>query len=45
MKVRKEQTYVAPSMEVILIEAEQVILNGSNDIENIGDTLPDKDWD
>ena len=45
MKVRKEQTYVAPSMEVISIEAEQVILNGSNYIENIGDTLPDEDWD
>ena len=48
MKVRKEQTYVAPSMEVISIEAEQVILNGSNGsnyIENIGGTLPDEDWD
>lgn len=48
MKVRKEQTYIAPSMEVISIEVEQVILNGSNGsnyIENIGDTLPDEEWD
>ena len=45
MKVRKEQTYIAPSMEVISIEVEQVILNGSNDIENIGDKLPETDWD
>lgn len=42
MKIRKEQTYIAPSMEVISIEVEQVILAAST--EKIGDTLPDIDW-
>ena len=44
MKQRKEQTYFAPALEVISIEIEQAILNGSNTIENIGETLPEKDW-
>jgi hypothetical protein len=44
MKQRKEEIYIAPAMEVISIEVEQAILNGSNTIENIGNTLPEKDW-
>ena len=42
MKIRIEKTYIAPTMEEISIEVEQVILAAS--IENIGDTLPDIDW-
>ena len=42
MKQRKEQTYLAPTLEVISIEIEQNILTAS--IEKIGDTLPEKDW-
>ena len=42
MKVSKEPTYIAPTMEVISIEVEQVILAAS--IENIGDTLEEIDW-
>ena len=41
MKERK-QTYIAPDMEVIAIEVEQVILAAST--EDIGETLPDLDW-
>ena len=43
MKVKKEQTYIAPSMEVISIEAEQVILDAST--ENIGPTSDEIEWD
>ena len=43
MKVRKEQTYIAPSMEVISIEVEQVILDAST--ENIGPTSDEIEWD
>ena len=42
MKVRKEQAYIAPYMEVITIEVEQSVLAAST--EQIGDTLPDIDW-
>ena len=42
MKVSKEQTYIAPTMEVISIDVEQVILAAST--ENIGDTLEEIDW-
>ena len=44
MKERKEQNYISPEVQVVNIEIEQAILNGSNTIENIGDTLPEKDW-
>ena len=37
-----KQTYIAPDMEVIAIEVEQVILAAST--EDIGETLPDLDW-
>ena len=43
MKVRKEQTYIAPSMEVILIEAEQVMMGAST--EKIGPTSDEIEWD
>ena len=42
MKPRKEEIYIAPAMEVISIEVEQVILAAST--ENIGDTLEELDW-
>jgi hypothetical protein len=42
MKERKEQAYIAPYMEVISIEVEQVILAAST--ENIGVTLEELDW-
>ena len=41
MKQRKEEIYITPAMAVISIEIEQSILAAS--IENIGDTLPEKD--
>ena len=41
MKERK-QTYIAPDMEVIAIEVEQVILAAST--EDIGDFLPEQGW-
>ena len=37
-----EQTYITPAMSVISIEVEQSVLAAS--IENIGKTLPEKDW-
>jgi hypothetical protein len=42
MKPRKEEIYIAPAMEVISIEVEQVILAAST--EDIGDFLPELDW-
>ena len=42
MKQRKEEIYIAPSMEVISIEVEQAILSAS--IENIGGRNEDMDW-
>ena len=42
MKERTRQTYIAPDMEVIAIEVEQVILAAST--EDIGDFLPELDW-
>lgn len=42
MKERKEQAYIAPSMEVISLEIEQNILTAST--EKIGDTLDEIDW-
>ena len=42
MKERKEQAYIAPYMEVISIEVEQVILAAST--EDIGDFLPEQGW-
>ena len=38
----RQQTYIAPDIEVIAIEVEQAILADST--ENIGETLPDLDW-
>ena len=37
-----KQTYIAPEMEVVLIEVEQSIMTAS--IEDIGDILPEMDW-
>ena len=37
-----ENIYIAPEMEMISLEVEQVILAAST--ENIGDTLEDIDW-
>ena len=42
MKDRKEQAYVAPSIEVMFIDVEQSIMAGS--VEKIGDTLEELDW-
>ena len=39
-----EQNYISPSVEVVNIETEQCILNGSNTIENIGNRKEDIDW-
>ena len=36
------QTYIAPEMEVVLIEVEQSVMAGS--IENLGQTKPDIEW-
>ena len=42
MKDRKEQTYIAPSLEVMLIEVEQNILGAST--EEIGGENPEQLW-
>ena len=42
MKDRKEQTYIAPSLEVMLIEVEQNILGAST--EEIGGENPEQPW-
>ena len=42
MKDRKEQTYIAPSLEVMLIEIEQNILGAST--EEIGGENPEQPW-
>ena len=42
MKDRKEQTYIAPSLEVMLIEVEQNILGAST--EDVGGVNPEQPW-
>ena len=42
MKDRKEQTYIAPSLEVMTLEVEQNILGAST--EDIGETLDEIPW-
>ena len=42
MKDRKEQTYIAPSLEVMLIEVEQNILGAST--EDIDGENPEQPW-
>lgn len=42
MKDRKEQTYIAPSLEVMLIEVEQNILGAST--EDVGGENPEQPW-
>ena len=42
MNQRKEQTYIAPQVDVMLIEVEQNILGAST--EEIGDTLDEIPW-
>lgn len=44
MKDCNRQHYVSPEMQVVNIEVEQAILNGSNTIENIGGRKEDIDW-
>ena len=42
MKQRKEETYIAPQVEVMLIEVEQNILGAST--EEIGGENPEQPW-
>ena len=42
MKQRKEETYIAPQVEVMLIEVEQNILGAST--EEIGGENPEQLW-
>ena len=42
MKDRKEQTYIAPSLEVMTLEIEQNILGAST--EDIGGENPEQPW-
>lgn len=42
MNQRKEQTYIAPEIEVMIIEVEQSIMGAS--LEGLGETLPEQDW-
>ena len=42
MNQRKEETYIAPQVDVMLIEVEQNILTTST--EDIGDTLDEIPW-
>lgn len=42
MKDRKEQTYIAPSLEVMTLEIEQNILGAST--EEIGGENPEQPW-
>lgn len=45
MKIMNEKTkltYIAPEMEIMIIEVEQSILGAS--LEGLGETLPEKDW-
>lgn len=42
MKDRKEQTYIAPSLEVMTLEVEQNILGAST--EEIGGENPEQPW-
>lgn len=43
MKNTKEKNYISPEMEVMTIEVEQSILNGSYDIERL-DSLGEQEW-
>lgn len=42
MNQRKEQTYIAPSLEVMTLEVEQNILGAST--EEIGGENPEQPW-
>lgn len=42
MKDRKEQTYIAPSLEVMTLEIEQNILGAST--EDVGGENPEQPW-
>ena len=42
MNQRKEQTYIAPSLEVMTLEVEQNILGAST--EGIGGENPEQPW-
>ena len=46
MKIENLTNYISPNMEIVNIEVEQCVLNGSNgfSIENIGNSKDDQDW-
>lgn len=44
MNTRTVEKYISPAMEVMTIEVEQSILNGSYDIERLGTRYDDQEW-
>lgn len=44
MNTRTVEKYISPAMEVMTIEVEQAILNGSYDIEKLGERYEDLEW-
>lgn len=44
MNNKTEKLYVPPQMEILTIEIEQTILEGSNWMEQLGGENPEQDW-